>query len=145
MQQEFSREPIGGRVGTEAIESAEERANQYCQQEHERIALANEHKVLASRAKSQILTMKANKLTERIRNAPPRDGDARSRRRKAVRLKGNGTPIYSIQDVNGDGLLDLVVQVQTSALDLRSADSQATLKGKTFGGTRIQGTAVSAL
>jgi hypothetical protein len=40
--------------------------------------------VLASRAKSQMLAARANKLAERIRNAPPRDGDARSRRRKAV-------------------------------------------------------------
>jgi hypothetical protein len=82
MQQGSSPEPIGGHVGTKAIESAEERANQYCKQEQERIALANEPKLLALRAESQILMTKANKLTERIRNAPP-PGDARGRRCKA--------------------------------------------------------------
>ena len=33
-----------------------------------------------------------------------------------VRLRGNGTPMASVYDVDGDGLADLVVHVSTSAL-----------------------------
>jgi hypothetical protein len=58
----------------------------------------------------------------------------------AVRLKGNGTPIASFQDVNNDGRLDLVVQVNTEALQLSDGDTQATLMGQTFDGNSITGT-----
>ena len=57
----------------------------------------------------------------------------------SVRLKGNGTPMASFQDVNGDGRLDLVVQVSTSALQLSNGDTQATLTGQTFDGKSITG------
>ena len=57
----------------------------------------------------------------------------------SVRLKGNGTPMASFQDVNGDGRLDLVVQVSTSALQLSNGDTQATLIGETFDGKSITG------
>ena len=57
-----------------------------------------------------------------------------------VRLKGKGTPLASFQDVNGDGLLDLVVQVETEALDLAEDDKLAVLTGRTFSGTIIRGT-----
>jgi hypothetical protein len=83
MQKELSPDPIGGQFGTEAIDTAEERAAQYCAHEQERIALANEPKLLAVRAESQLLLTKQDKLAERIRNAPP-PGDARIRRRKAI-------------------------------------------------------------
>ena len=56
-----------------------------------------------------------------------------------VRLKGNGTPIASFQDVNKDGLLDIVVQVETSALVLTDTDVNATLQGKTKTGQRFKG------
>jgi N-acetylneuraminic acid mutarotase len=56
-----------------------------------------------------------------------------------VQLKGKGTPMASSQDVNEDGLLDLVVHVDTTALQLSETDTQATLQGQTFGGTSIQG------
>lgn len=49
-----------------------------------------------------------------------------------VALKGKGTPMASFKDVNGDGLLDLVVHVATDALELSSTDKIAVLKGKTF-------------
>lgn len=57
-----------------------------------------------------------------------------------VRLRGNGTPMASVDDVNGDGLWDLVVNVSTSALTLTSSDATATLEGSTTDGQRIEGT-----
>jgi len=56
-----------------------------------------------------------------------------------VKLKGKGTPMASFEDVNGDGRLDLVVHVLTSALQLRSTDTQAVLHGQTFGSEAIEG------
>ena len=46
----------------------------------------------------------------------------------------------SFQDVNGDGRLDLVVHVTTSALQLTQTDILAVVKGKTNGGVSIKGT-----
>lgn len=57
-----------------------------------------------------------------------------------VALKGKGTPMASLQDVNGDGLLDLVVHVDTSALQLSDTDAEAVLEGKTFDDRMIRGT-----
>ena len=56
-----------------------------------------------------------------------------------VQLKGKGTLMTSFQDVNGDGLLDLVVHVSTSALQLSETDTEAVLEGKTSDGTPIRG------
>ena len=56
-----------------------------------------------------------------------------------VNLKGKGTPMASSQDVNGDGRLDLVVHVETEALQLSATDQQAILKGKTSTGVKIRG------
>ena len=58
----------------------------------------------------------------------------------AVKLTGKGTPMASVQDVNGDGLLDLVVHVETQALQLSTTDTVAVLKGNTFDGKTIRGT-----
>ena len=57
-----------------------------------------------------------------------------------VKLTGKGTPMYSHQDVNADGRLDLVVHVTTSAFQITTADTLAVLKGKTTGGVSIKGT-----
>ena len=57
----------------------------------------------------------------------------------AVRLKGNGTPMASFQDINGDGLFDLVVHISTEALQLSETDTEATLEGRTFDGRCIKG------
>lgn len=46
----------------------------------------------------------------------------------------------SVEDVNGDGLLDLVVHVSTEALKLSQTDEEAVLEGKTSDGTPIRGT-----
>jgi len=56
-----------------------------------------------------------------------------------VKVKGKGSYQASVQDVNGDGRKDLVVQVVTNALELTAGDTRAFLEGKTFGGQRIIG------
>lgn len=56
-----------------------------------------------------------------------------------VRLKGKGTPMASEEDVNSDGLLDLVVQVETEALEMASSDTKATVAGNTLDGVPILG------
>jgi hypothetical protein len=56
-----------------------------------------------------------------------------------VRLRGRGAPMASFEDVNSDGLVDLVVHVTTEALQLSESDTEAILAGQTFGGTRIRG------
>jgi hypothetical protein len=58
----------------------------------------------------------------------------------SVALRGKGTPNASVQDVNGDGLPDLVVHVSTEALQLSAGDTEAILTGQTFSGQPIQGT-----
>ena len=57
-----------------------------------------------------------------------------------VKLKGNGTTISSLTDVNGDGLLDLVVHIDTTALQLTGGSVTATVNGELFDGTPIEGT-----
>lgn len=56
-----------------------------------------------------------------------------------VVLKGKGTAMAAAQDVNGDGLLDLIVHVQTEALQLSETDTEAVLTGRTFAGQAIRG------
>lgn len=57
-----------------------------------------------------------------------------------VKLKGNGTPQVVYQDVNGDGRQDIVIHIQTEALQLSANDTQAVLEGETFAGAAIVGT-----
>jgi hypothetical protein len=57
-----------------------------------------------------------------------------------VKLKGKGTPMASVEDVNGDGLDDLVVHVDTSTFVLSDTDQLAVLEGTTFGGQTVMGT-----
>lgn len=57
-----------------------------------------------------------------------------------VKLRGNGMSMASVQDVNDDGLLDLVVHVSTEAFQLSETDTEAVLEGQTFSGTPIRGT-----
>jgi hypothetical protein len=51
-----------------------------------------------------------------------------------------GTPIYSFEDVDGDGLVDMVIHVSTESLALTDGDTEAVLEGTTLDGTPIQGT-----
>jgi probable HAF family extracellular repeat protein len=57
-----------------------------------------------------------------------------------VKLRGKGTAMASFEDVNRDGRLDLVVHVDTSALQASDTDVQVRLQGRTYGGIFIVGT-----
>jgi hypothetical protein len=57
----------------------------------------------------------------------------------SVKVKGQGDPMISFQDVNGDGLLDLVVRVNIDELQLSATDTQAILTGQKFDGQSIRG------
>ena len=60
-----------------------------------------------------------------------------------VQVRGKGKKeMSSLEDVNGDGLMDLVVHVETTALELTvtGQDEQVILEGVTFDGLRIMGT-----
>ena len=57
-----------------------------------------------------------------------------------VRLKGKGTVQSSLEDVNGDGRKDLVVHIETEALELTAGDVEAVLTGKLKNGRPIRGT-----
>ena len=57
----------------------------------------------------------------------------------AVGLRGKGTPQVSADDVNGDGIDDLVVHIDTSALDLSPESSESVLIGTTYDGKPIRG------
>ena len=57
----------------------------------------------------------------------------------SVALRGKGTPMADIRDVNGDGLMDLLVHVETEALELSEGDTEAVLLGRTYGGVNITG------
>jgi hypothetical protein len=56
-----------------------------------------------------------------------------------VKVKGKSGNVGSLEDVNGDGLLDLVVQVYIEGLALTAGDIEAELTGETFGGIPIVG------
>jgi hypothetical protein len=58
----------------------------------------------------------------------------------SVHVKGKGAATASLEDVDGDGLVDLVVHVDTEALQLTDVDNEAVLTGSTFDGTPIKGT-----
>ena len=56
-----------------------------------------------------------------------------------VIVKPNGTPMSSLEDINGDGLLDLVVHVSTAALQ-PNLDNECLVEGTTFAGEYFFGT-----
>jgi hypothetical protein len=57
----------------------------------------------------------------------------------SVKMKGKGTPMASSCDFNGDGILDLVVHIDTTALQLSLGDTEAVLTGKTIDALKIKG------
>ncbi len=58
----------------------------------------------------------------------------------AVAVRGNGKHIMAEQtDVDGDGDIDLLVHIETQALDIEPGTTIVTLTGETFDGTKIQG------
>ena len=58
----------------------------------------------------------------------------------SVKVRGKGKPMAAAEDVNGDGLLDLVVHVETESLALTAGDTVARLTGRTVDFVRITGT-----
>lgn len=56
-----------------------------------------------------------------------------------VKLKKKGVLMTSFEDVNNDGIVDLMVHFETAALQLSTMDTEAVLEGETFNGTRIRG------
>ena len=56
-----------------------------------------------------------------------------------VKIRGKGQPAASQEDVNGDGLLDLVVHIDTTTLVLTEGDTTAVLNGQTTDGEAFQG------
>ena len=57
-----------------------------------------------------------------------------------VNLKPNGTAASSLQDINGDGLLDMIVHVDITALQLTNFDNETLVEGLTFDGKHFWGT-----
>jgi len=56
-----------------------------------------------------------------------------------LKIKGKGTPMASFKDINGDGIIDLVVHVDTDALELSALDTEAVLEGTTYYGISVRG------
>src|SRR2546428_13039842 len=57
-----------------------------------------------------------------------------------VQLKGDGvTAVIEERDVNGDGLVDLVVHVRTDAMVFSPGDTTAVLEGKTWDDESFRG------
>jgi len=59
-----------------------------------------------------------------------------------VSLKGKSGNAGSLEDVNDDGYLDLVVQVYTTSLELTSGDTDAVLNAYTYAGPALTGSDV---
>lgn len=81
--QELNAENIGAELGTEGVGSLVNKVEAYCSHEKERIAFANEPRIVALRAEAGWLLDEERDLVERSRHAPP-PCDLRSRRRKAI-------------------------------------------------------------
>ena len=56
-----------------------------------------------------------------------------------VKLDKKGNPAAKTNDVNDDGLTDLVVKIVAQDLELESGDIEAELTGQTFDDTPIEG------
>lgn len=57
----------------------------------------------------------------------------------SVKLKGNGQPMISYEDINGDGFTDMVVYIVTGALQLTPLDVKAELDGFLLDGRKTKG------
>lgn len=56
-----------------------------------------------------------------------------------IKLKNNGQPMISYEDINADSFIDAVIQVSTQAMHLTQNDTKANLEGKLFNETVIKG------
>jgi hypothetical protein len=74
-------------------------------------------------------------------NASPATIDLSSLRFASAKakLKGNGTFLSTLEDVNHDGILDLVIQFSTDALVITDGDVPVTLTGTLLDGTPLAG------
>jgi hypothetical protein len=57
-----------------------------------------------------------------------------------VIIKRNGSPMASLEDVNIDGYLDLVLHYDMTSLLLEHSDTEADLEGLTYDGRKVKGT-----
>ena len=57
----------------------------------------------------------------------------------SVKLKNNGKPMISYEDVNSDSFIDIIIHVITKDLQLTPSDTKANLEGKLFDGRIIKG------
>lgn len=58
-----------------------------------------------------------------------------------VRSRMNGTPMTALEDVDGDGFVDLVLHFDTAALELVGEEADIVLTGMTWSGFAVRGTA----
>jgi hypothetical protein len=86
------------------------------------------------------INLKSNGVTPVAVLSTP-DFDAAEVDPTTVTFAGAVAQRSSMQDVNGDGLLDQVFQFATPDLKLSVADTEATLDGRTYSGLRVRGTA----
>ena len=56
-----------------------------------------------------------------------------------IRRDGEGNLVRQIEDVNGDGLLDLILQFRFGDTTIGCGDSEAALRGRTYDGQGIHG------
>ncbi len=54
-----------------------------------------------------------------------------------VRIRGKGNSSRYYQDVDGDGLLDVLVHIDTRTFVLSETDTDAILEGEAFDGQKI--------
>ena len=80
---EPNAENIGAELGTEGVGGVVSKVEAYCAHEEQRIALANQPRIVALRAEGSFLLDEERELVERLRHAPP-PGDLRTGRRKAI-------------------------------------------------------------
>ena len=59
---------------------------------------------------------------------------------QGVQVVGKGNTQAHIEDVNGDGIDDLMMQIEDIDGTYQEGDTIATLTGETFDGTQIRGT-----
>lgn len=56
-----------------------------------------------------------------------------------IQIKGKGTPMTSVEDINNDGLQDLIVHIDTEGLRLNTDDTKATLRAMATDGRLVIG------